>query len=383
MIAELLPKVAGMEKEERGNYYPRPSLAGPERCVRQVVYWGRKIIEDKKIGDRYILTIDDSRWHEELTADWLRKTAYQIHSEQMGVNVAVDNLLPDKNKWIDPWHCNICDRDIPENTLHGHIDGILTDILQTDYLYEHKGINRFAFERYWKGEFPLDYIVQSGGIYNRGLRYLIPSLRKTILLVKCKDTARYLEFIIAYDYDSDTASVEEMTLSSGNKRFNKDGSPLLIVPNIVGDAVKKFHEVYLHVKNKTLPERPFEIGTEFPCNYCSWQETCWSGYEKEYQILSEDAVLEGEVETLAKYYLETNMHITEMEKEKEKLKDQIKKIMKNAGARKGRAGIYIIQNQLRKSSRLDKELIPENILKKATKECFTETLLIRRPKEVL
>jgi len=381
MIAELLPKLAGMEKEERGAYYPRPSLAGIERCIRQMVYWSMGIPVDREIGDRYILTIDDSKWHEELTADWLRKSAYQLHSEQMSVNVPIVDFVKVDDVWIPSWHCNICNKDIPVNTLHGHIDGILTDMLLNDFHYEHKAINRFAFERYWKGEFPMDYITQAGGVYNRGLRADIPKLRKTVLLVKCKDTARYMEFIIAYDYDSDTATVEEMTLSDGRQKKNRDGTPLLELKNIVGNAVEKFYQVYQQTQNKTLPDRPFEIGTDFPCGYCGYENTCWKGYEKEYKELSENIEIQGDIENICKYYLETGMHISEMEKEKDVLKAKIKEILKKHHARQGKAGIYTISNQLRETSKLNTELIPGDILKKATKKGFAEFLTIRRPKK--
>ena len=102
MLADVIIKVAGMEGKERGEYYPRPSLSGPERCIRQMVYWASGIKEDKKMGDRFQMTIDDSSWHETLTGDWLQKTAFKLHSEQMEVETPVGK---------------------------GHIDGILTDIL--------------------------------------------------------------------------------------------------------------------------------------------------------------------------------------------------------------------------------------------------------------
>ena len=146
MLAELIPKIAAMEAAEKepGKYYPRPSLAGPERCIRQMMYWGMDTPQEKA-GDRMWLVFNDSSWHEELTADWIRKTAFRLHSEQMKVK---------------------------HDFLTGHIDGIATDILNIDRLWEHKAINHFSFEKYWNGkdgELPLDNICQSC-IYCKGLQ---------------------------------------------------------------------------------------------------------------------------------------------------------------------------------------------------------------------
>ena len=79
MLAEIIPKIAGMEQNE-WDFKPRPSSAGPERCIRQMVYHGLGFPSEPLSG-RAILVFDDSSWHEELTLDWLRKSAFKIHSE--------------------------------------------------------------------------------------------------------------------------------------------------------------------------------------------------------------------------------------------------------------------------------------------------------------
>ena len=40
MIADIILKVAAMERTEEDAYRPRPSSAGPQRCIRQMVYHG-------------------------------------------------------------------------------------------------------------------------------------------------------------------------------------------------------------------------------------------------------------------------------------------------------------------------------------------------------
>lgn len=351
MLAEIILKVAGMEKKSKSKYYPRPSIAGPERCLRQTVYWASGIPADKQMADRFVLVLDDSSWHEELTADWMRKTAYNLHSEQMEVEV---------------------------EGLKGHIDGIITDITGTDYLWEHKAINHFTFERYWKGTWPLDYITQCC-MYLRGLKKINPDMDIAVLLIKNKNTSQYIDMVIRYDAGSDTACIQSVTHSNGDKRQSKD-KPLLEIKNIISDALGKFVRVSEYACSKTLPDRPFEIGTTFPCDYCSWGKTCWEGYEKEYLSLSTDVELTGEITNFCKYYLELNGHLKNMNKEKDDLKAQIKAILKEKEVSKGKAGEYTIHNRLQGRETIDKDLIPGDILSAAMKKTYSEILTIRKPK---
>lgn len=355
MLAEIIPALAGMEKQERSDYYPRPSLAGPERCIRQMTYWGSKTSEDKQVSDRFILTIDDSTWHEYLTIDWINKSAYKLHSQQMEVGL--------KDSMIRP----------------GHMDGIITDLLNIDRVFEHKALNHFTFEKYWKGEWPLDYITQCC-IYIKGAKRVNPDISEAVLLIKNKNTAQYFDMIIVYDDIADTSSVFSMSRSTGEVKVGKNNEPLFVMEGVVWKAETKFQIVSEHIKQQSLPDRPYGID-DWHCSYCNWGETCWRGYEKEYESLAQDAVFEGEIIDHCKYYLETGYHIREMEKEKESLKIKIKELLKAKNASKGKAGPFTIHNQLRNSSRLDKDLIPENILKKATKTGFIEVLDIRKIKE--
>ena len=84
MLADLIIKIAGMEAKKEAEYRPRPSSAGPERCLRQLVYRAQGIT-GKPIGNRFIMVLDDSSWHEELTADWIRKSAFQLLDQQKKV----------------------------------------------------------------------------------------------------------------------------------------------------------------------------------------------------------------------------------------------------------------------------------------------------------
>jgi len=116
--------------------------------------------------------------------------------------------------------------------LKGHIDGIVTDLLNNDYLWEHKAINHFSWQKYWDGAIPYDYVSQCC-IYLRGLHADNPNIQRAILLLKNKNTAAYMEFIIFYNYDQDVAVIETATNSNGEiKEINET------IPDAVNHALK-------------------------------------------------------------------------------------------------------------------------------------------------
>lgn len=350
MLADIIVKVAGMQSENN-KYYARPSLAGPDRCIRQMVYWGLEIPR-KPFPGRAILIFDDSSWHETLTADWIRKTAYRLHSEQMEVE------------------CHA-----PMTT--GHIDGIVTDLLDKDYLLEHKAINHFTFQKYWDNEeLPLDYLTQCA-IYIDGLQKVNPEIQDGLLLIKNKNTAAYMEYLLFYpnDPEHDILTVEQKTRSTGETKELK-----IHLPEIVSNACQKFTEVQDYIDRKTLPKRPYDID-DWHCQYCGWGKICWEGYEKEFAELKTDTMLPAEIADLVRYKQETAAHRLEMEKEEKELTQKIKAIMESLNAREGRAGEYICRRTLIKSERIDKSLLTETERVKATVEGMYEKLTISKVKE--
>jgi len=321
MLADVIVKVAGMEREERHAYYPRPSISGPERCIRQMTYWGNGMPEDKQMADRFIMVLDDSSWHETLTIDWIEKTAYQIHSQQMKVE------------------CRIPGHDL---VLSGSIDGIITDLLGVDRLFEHKAINHFTWQRYANGHAPKDYITQCC-VYVKGLQAVNPSINEAVLLMKNKNTAQYLEYIIGYDSTTDTAVIKSISISYGEVAQIGE-----VFDKILDFAFAKFDTVQKHIDSKSLPDRPFEFGTDFPCGYCSWQETCWANYEKEVSDLSENEADLSEIETTARFYNELGAQMGEMKKQRDEVGGKIKAILVEKHARHGKAGAYDVELKLSK-----------------------------------
>jgi len=254
MLADILLKVAGMTAEDQHQYYPRPSMSGPERCIRQMTYHAMGLTPDKQLADRMVLVFDDGHWHEELTNDWIRKTAYQLHSEQMVVDVRP-----------------------PMKT--GSIDGIITDMAGLDWLFDHKAMNHFTFQRYWTGEeLPVDYFTQLA-IYADGIqRTANPDLKNILLLVKNKNTAQYMEFQCYYEGLIDRLTVIRRVNSDGD--FAEIG---VIYEYIVQETVNKFYRVAAYARKKILPKRPY-APDHWRCNYCRWNETCYKDYQAEEKI---------------------------------------------------------------------------------------------------
>lgn len=368
MLAEIIHSIFSMENvEENKPFYPRPSLAGPQRCTRQMVYWASGANKTQSISGRALQVFSDSGWTEETTADVIRKSAFHLHSEQMGITIK--NAFP----WMPEgtWECKVCGEHIPYTACHGHIDYIVSDILGVDRICDHKGINHFSWESYYKGAVPYDYFVQLA-IYARGLQQDNPELKEILLLMKNKNTSGYLEFRGVYDNKTDTLKVFEKTTHLG-ERIDVD----IVMANITNDAFNKFGEVYKHKFAGTLPERQYEYDT-WICGYCSHKALCWSGWANEHKELASDVELEGEIVDLLKYKSELTLHLSEMKKEEIEIKDKIKGILKESGVRSGKAGDYIIDWKVGSRKKLDEELLPPGAYHRALIEVPTERLNIRK-----
>ena len=276
-----------------------------------MVYWSAQYPPDKEAGDRFVLVLDDSKWHEELTADWLRKI-YTLHSEQMGVDIFRLDFLPSEPKFF----CKTCRKWLPGNMLHGHIDGILQELFEPDleYLYEHKAINHFTFNRYWNGDVPVDYLTQSC-LYFKGLKSLMPHLNRGILLIKNKNTSQYIDYYFIYDEQTDVCTITEIEHSSGEIKT----SPI-ILKDILSDVADKFYAIYQNTIDRTLPVRPYLPNTEFPCGYCNWEPTCWDGYEGDFG--NSAAALPEEYGYKSSRYLEITAEMKDLKEEKESLRSE-------------------------------------------------------------
>jgi len=351
MIAEILLKVAGFEKAREMSYYPRPSMAGPERCLRQLCYMAQGL-KGSAMDDRMVVVLDDSSWHEELTADWLRKTAFQLHSQQMAFDcgAVVHNGRP--------------------FVVKGHIDGILTDLSGIDRLWEHKALNHFTFQRYLGGQYPLDYLTQCA-LYLVGLQKIQPEISEAVLLIKNKNTSAYLEFLLSYDSTNDVMKVREIICSDGTRR----GGDVFL--NLYRDAFERFRRIERHGQERLLPERQYDLG-DWHCEYCPYGALCWWNYEEEFGRLIQGAELEGDIAQVAAEYREVSCRVKGMERRQKELRDAMKKGLKTAGVSKGTAGGLFVSLTLQKRMAIDESLIPAEILQAAKKEKLMEVITIKK-----
>ena len=296
---------------------------------------------------RALMTFDDGNWHEEIVADWIQKTAFVLHSRKMKVMTEIGE---------------------------GEIDGIVTDMLGIDRLWDNKSINHFGFERLMKLDWPLDYFTQQA-LYIRALQQLNPELKEGLLLFKNKNQGAFIDLRYAYDHDTDTMTLLEWEHSSGktialNEQF----------PFITRNAVLKFAVVEQHRSEGTLPERPFLDQDEYPCSYCRWQQPCWQGWEQEHEALDQDAELHDLADTV-RYQRELGAEITAKKKERDSITEQITRALQAKGASAGTAGEYVLQRKLHKKESLKKELLPADALAAATVVSTYEQLHIKRIKQ--
>lgn len=341
MLVDTIPKLAQLEGEEHQHEYAkRASLADPSRCIRQLDYMAQKYPKQSMPGRTYIV-FDLGNWIEEIIADKLRRSAYKLHSEQM--SFVVDGIS--------------C-----------HIDGIITDLLGVDRLWEQKGLNTFTAQRYWNGELPIGYFTQMS-LYIRGLQKY--GIKEGILLILDKNSSQLSEYIIRYNIELDTCTVVSSQKSNGEfKEINQEFCM------ITTNAINRFAEVEKYTIEKKLHDRQYMLGEDWQCSYCVYSDLCWSTYEQEFSEMKTEVELPSDIADAIRYYLELNGQSNDIGKEAEKLKIKIKAVMKEQKAQTGRAGEYLVKLKLSEVERIDKTLLSAAELERCSKKSFSERLYI-------
>lgn len=317
MLVELITKNAGDAQEEAWPYYPRPSSVG--KCIRALVYHASGIQPDK-FPDRAMLVFEDGNIHELLILDHIKKTVFEVH-EWKGKKQRIEIA------------------DINGKKMTGEIDGLITDPLRNTRLLEIKSINHFGFERL-KDE-PLPEHRAQANLYLHGLRQAEMPIEEALILYKNKNTSAMKEFLIQYD--------EQAALND----------------------IQRFILIDEMAKRGEIPARPYSPD-DWHCQYCRWQGHCWQNYPDEVAALSKDVVLSEEIETAARYFNELGAQKSEIEKERDKIKDDVLlPALSAAGAQSGRAGEYILRLSVAEREVIEKELVPAEAKKKVVQERFT------------
>lgn len=266
MLSEVLTPLLAMEPEAKRPYKPRPSGGG--KCIRDLTYH-RLGIDPEAFEDRTLHIFRDGNWHEELTADLIRKTAFKLHSEQMSVTIPAPGL----NK--GGYGCSVCNERVASDTLHGHIDGIIQTLDGRELLYEHKALSFYQFERYTKileaGEIPApdEYYMAQLHLYLASDEIRKTGIDTAIFFVKCKNTSRMLDFVIP---------------------FNEAVAKAMI---------KKLQDVEEYGETRRIPARPYDRNIDWQCQYCAWSKHCYRDYDKELHgrktevVIDDPAILEA------------------------------------------------------------------------------------------
>jgi hypothetical protein len=261
----------------------------------------------------------------------------------------------------------------PPPIKEGHIDGIITDLLGIDRLWEMKAINHFTFTKYQDHEdMPIDYFVQCC-LYLWGLNKINPEINEAVLLIKNKNTSNFLDYLLRYDKDKDILTTIKKTDSNGKiTEINKE------FPNIIKETTEKFEKINKYISENKLPRREYEID-DWHCSYCQFGKVCYENYEQEFAEMKTDTMLPQEIYDMVKYKREVSAHRIEMEKEEKELTEKIKSIMKELNIRQGRAGEYVCKLSLSKVERLDKSLLTEAEKLRATTTSMQERLTVSSP----
>lgn len=353
MLAEVLLKVAAMEAAEREQLYrPRPSSAGPEECPRKLVYFARGVSREP-IMDRMATVLDDSSVHEELTAKWIEKSGFTLHDRQMRVEIAT-----------------VTHRGRPF-TLAGSIDGLVTDLGGRTFLWEHKALAQYSWERYARDEWPLNYFTQCA-LYIAGLQRAGWPITEALLLMKNKNTSDYLEFRLAYDPDADELRALERITGSAGEREDLTARPDAVFRRVRTEAIARFDAVEAHWAAGTLPDRPYVEPQSFPCGYCPYRQRCWQDWTP--RPLDGRIVLSPEDAVLVAEYAALSEELRPKYRRKEELAEQLKLLLKANGAHEAVTDTVLLRLERRTQRRLDPDLIPAEIRDAATRPVDQEWL---------
>jgi len=392
MIVGLFPKMAAQlareEDEERGPYRARCSAAGVQRCVRADVYHATDTPRAPLPG-RARLVFDDGEWHEELSLDWLRKSMYQVHSEQLAVTPFIVEGLHDgytcQRRISGNTRCGVV---VPPGGVHGHIDAMLTDPVNgIDYMLEHKAYNPFSWARWAAGrEIPWDIIAQTCH-YVHGARKFGSNVDKGIVLIKNKGTAAFLEMIVDVPRDiHGTVEIESAHYTEGEYEKPVDFEEGLRFDGLVAASLDRFAAIARYAKGKKLPTRPFSL-TNWRCRYCAWASSCWENYEVEIaQAQDKIARFTDADEVLVRDFVATKAELGVLKKLADSQKERIEVRLRETGARTavvpgGPKGLPIdVSVKVQSRQSLDKDLIPDDVKLVATKFTTFEKLNVKERK---
>lgn len=349
MLAELIHPIAAMDHQE-WEFRPRPSNGGPDTCLRKLAYQAYDAPQKDPHG-RFLVVMDDSSWHEELVVQWLERTVFHLHSRQL--RIACGTTI---------W------KGRPQ-TIHGQIDGIITDLFGVDRLLEIKAIEHFTFQRYSDGTYPTNYFTQVV-LYFKGVLALNPELREALLLIKNKNQSAFLEYRLRYHPDEDRLTVVELTHSNGTHTFpNQD------FIGLYRQALARFAVLETHRDAGSLPLRPYEDQHNFHCDYCPFRKLCWEGVQR--IPLTGQRPMRADLIALAKEYVDLDERLGPLEKRWKEIRKQFQVELRALGVQRLYGGGYTVNVTVSTQQRTDESLLPQDLIARSKRAVPMERLDIR------
>lgn len=343
---------------QKKTYRPRVSNAGS--CPRALTYQALGVEGKGEVGRMPVL-LSDGNLHEDSTITWLEQGGVNVIMRQYGLDVAVipDEVQPD-------WFCDLCQKEIKGNTLHGHIDGVIDDG-DRYYLFEHKGLGDYGFENLDR-EFPKGYITQCCS-YIKGLQNAGFDVTGALLLVKNKNNSEYRQIYIEYDAISDIARVEN------------EWSGLVDIFSEVLTGLVELHSTVARARTPgaNLPDRPYDQES-FYCTYCAFADTCWAGIRSEVSVRSTQVTLPRTsdlgcaIQQLADAR-EEKRQVAEKEKE---AKRQINILMAQQNIKSGETQDYKFWLSPFDKKYLDESAIPVDVLESARKSMTFMSIKLKK-----
>jgi hypothetical protein len=292
------------EKDDQAKW-ERPSLSGPDRCIRELTYRANGTPAAPHSG-RLLNLFDNGIWEEEMVLDRLSRAGIEIVERKVKLATMLGSGEADARVICPDGHFRIV---------------------------EIKSRSEFV----WKREIETpsrDAVTQLVAYIEAAYRLGKIDWPSGLLIGSNRGTAQAYEYLIDYDPVADKASWTICT-TRGDRPING------VFEGVIAGQKRKNLEVKAHVAAGTLPPRPYVFGSEYPCSYCRWADTCWAGYKDERGLAVTDAVLEQLDPTLlplVSEYVRIRGEKGEIEKRHKELGEKIKLALVNLSVKSGKIG---------------------------------------------
>ncbi|MEN6319761.1 MAG: hypothetical protein ABFD82_13515, partial [Syntrophaceae bacterium] len=154
--------------------------------------------------------------------------------------------------------------DNKEYPLETNIDGVLTDMMNRNYLLQIEPVVQKAFKELLEGESYREELTKCCFLMKG------TGMTQCVLLFKNKNTSAYLDFLLGYESKTDFLEILSASSSQGD----------LITPlnnqftGLYRAGIEWFKKVEQCANSSTLPPRTFSH-TSWQCSYCSYSNLCW------------------------------------------------------------------------------------------------------------